>query len=485
MAVRGLTKSFACVRAVAGVDLDVREGEIHALLGENGAGKSTVIKILAGVVRPDAGEVRIGGRALPPGFGPEDAEAAGLRFVHQDLGLVDGLSVLENFAFLAGFERRFGLIDRAATAATVRRELAKLGAAAAPETLVGDLPQAERVVVALARVMRAGARVIVLDEVTASLPSPDAARLHEAIRAARAHGVAFIYVSHRLEEVFALCDRLTVLADGRNVASAEVAAVDPDTVVRWIAGRAVASGRAARAGAAGAVALAGTALEGIDVAVRRGEILGITGIRGSGYERLCRWLGGIAAPAAGRIALDGRDLALGDPRAFRAAGCQIVLGDRAQGGFAELTVRENLFPDAIGGARLPQERAASADLLRRFGVRPADASEAPMQGLSGGNQQKVLFARTLARSPRVLVLIDPTAGVDIGARAELHRMLHEAADAGAAIVLGSSDFEEVAAVADRVLVVREGAAAAWLDRAEATWDRLFTEAHRGHGARAA
>jgi ribose transport system ATP-binding protein len=486
--VRGVEKSFAGVRALSDVDLDVGPGEIHALLGENGAGKSTLIKVLAGVHRPDAGSIDVNGTRLPAGFGPRDVAAAGLRFVHQDLGLVDGMTVFENMAFQTGFSKRFGLIDDAATAATVGEQLARLGSTADPRALVGDLPQAEKAIVALARAMQGDARLIVLDEVTASLPSPDAARVHAAVRAASRRGVAFVYVSHRLEEIFALCERVTVFADGRNVAAARICDVDMDMLVRWIAGKSVARGRQGAARPAvtsavrlSAVGLAGPGVDGVlSIDVRAGEIVGVTGSRGSGYERLCRWLAGIEKPARGEIRIDGSSVETGSPRRMRDAGCEVILGDRSEAAFPDLSVRENVFPSTLGGggARGPRhEQTVAAAVLARFNVRPAGACETAMMGLSGGNQQKVIFARAMGGVPKVIVLIDPTAGVDIGARGELHALLRSAAQAGAAVVLGSSDFEEIAGTVDRALVMRADSEAVMLNGEELGWDRLFKEAH--------
>ena len=241
--VRGARKAFGGVRALAGVDLEVRPAEIHALLGENGAGKSTLIKILAGVLAADAGTVQVDGRELSHNFTPRDAASAGLRFVHQDFGLIDTMSVLENIGFVAGFPTRRGFIDYHASAEQARRRLAELAPDISPMASVGDLPHAEKAIIALARAMEGNARVIVLDEPTAALPTPDAARLHHAVRAAQAKGVAFIYVSHRLEEVFSLCDRITVLRDGRTVVSADVADVHIGQVVQWVAGKLVGTER--------------------------------------------------------------------------------------------------------------------------------------------------------------------------------------------------------------------------------------------------
>lgn len=492
LSVVGAAKSFFGVPALAGVDLEVRPGEIHALLGENGAGKSTLIKVLAGVHAPDSGSYAIDGQSLPPRFTPQDVMTMGLRFVHQDFGLVDTLSVADNIAFVAGFPKRAGLIDHAACANAARAQLAALDLSVDPETLVGHLEHAEKAIVALSRAMQGGARLVVLDEVTAALPSPDAARVHRAIRAARASGVAFIYVSHRLEEVFDLCDRMTVLRDGRVVATAAVKDVGADKVIEWIAGRSVSrtSKPAIRTNADTPIRLRGERLRGgvvqtpTDIDVRQGEILGITGIIGSGYGQICEWLCGLDRPDEGTIRIDGARLEPGSTRRARNAGCEIVHGDRTRGAFPERRVRENLFADRIarreGRADLNEEARRTRDTLRNFGVRPTDAAEMAMQSLSGGNQQKVLFARALTQDPRVLVLIDPTAGVDIGARADLHQMLRNAAARGASIVVGSSDFEEITALCDRVLIVRDGGIGAELQQGDISWEALFAEAHGGH-----
>lgn len=473
-----VTKSFGGVKALRGVDLTLRRGEIHALLGENGSGKSTIIKVLAGVHRPDGGKVAVGGAELAAGFGPSDVAAAGLRFVHQDLGLVDTLSIWENIALETGFATRYGIIDDRASKARASELLATLGAALHPDMPVGMLSQADKTIVALARAMDSEARLIVLDEVTASLPSPDVARIHDVVRTARDRGTAFLYVTHRLEEVFSLCDRLTVLQDGRNVAGTTIGETDMGEVVRWITGRAVPSGRSGDAAPPrGPVRLGAAGLGGreithpVSLTLHAGEILGVTGIRGSGYDRLCHWLAGLEPAISGEVRMDGSRLT-GEPRQARALGIETVLGDRSLAAFPELTVRENLLPLGLREG-IRAERALVARLLEQFDVRPRGADEREMLALSGGNQQKVVFARALNLRPRAIVLIDPTAGIDIGARHELHNLIRRAARDGAALLFGSSDFEEVAEIADRAIVVRKGAPAIEIDGGQLDWTRLL------------
>jgi ribose transport system ATP-binding protein len=331
----------------------------------------------------------------------------------------------------------------------------------------------------------------VLDEPTAALPTPDAARVHRAVRAARAKGVGFIYVSHRLEEVFSLCDCLTVLRDGRTVATADVAEVHMGQVIKWVAGKAVAiERRPPQVSDQAPIRLSATRLSGgvitapFDLSICAGEIVGITGIIGSGYDRVCEWVGGVIASESGVIVLDNQTVRLGSTKAMRGAGCEIVVGDRGKGAFPDLAVRENLFADAVctgprGWPSLERERERAVELTTRFGVRPRNTTEEPIRSFSGGNQQKVLFARALMHEPKLIVLIDPTAGVDVGARVELHDLLRTAAAQGTAALLGSSDFEEIAAMCNRVLVVRDGAVRAELRGDDVRIDRLFTEAHAG------
>ncbi|NRP90706.1 Ribose import ATP-binding protein RbsA [Ensifer adhaerens] len=491
LSIKGATKSFGGTLALRGVDFTVNAGEVHALLGENGAGKSTLIKLLAGVHSTDEGEFLIAGEALPSGFRPQDVAAAGIRFVHQDFGLIDSMTVMENIALVAGFKHRFGAIDYQATAEHTTQQLAKLNVSFDPYALVGSLAIAEKAIVALARALSGDAKLIVVDEVAAALPSPDVARVHEVVRTAASQGVAFVYVSHRLEEVFQLCDRITVLRDGSLVAVAEVAGVDMAQVIEWIVGKSVSLERNAGNQSTGITRLNASDIQGglvsapLNLNIAAGEILGITGIIGSGYDSACAMIAGIDDCQTGRITVDDAAVAKNDAACSRAAGIEVVIGDRSRATFAERTVLENLFPDALfrrgSWPNPPAERQTANEYISEFNVRPIACRELPIQSLSGGNQQKILFARALKSNPKVVVLIDPTAGVDVGSREELHEMLRMAARQGVSVLLGSSDFEEIARVADRVVVMRDGRLSAEVTDQDVTWDRLFWEAHGGHG----
>ena len=485
----GIQKRYGGAHALAGVDFQLRQAEVHALLGGNGAGKSTLIKILAGVERADNGTIAIDGRSLTARHTPREVFLAGVRFVHQDLGLFDELSIAENVALEAGYARRGGLIDFAETERYVRDKLAQMDAGLEPNTRVGDLSQAEKVIVAITRALDADARIVVLDEVTASLPSPEAARLHSALRAARLRGMSFIFVTHRIEEIFGLCDRVTVLANGRRVATDAVETIDRATVIRWIVGHDedAAIGRQTTVEEQDRLVLRGAVggpiHEPVTLNVRAGEILGITGLIGSGYLELARWLCGLAAPDAGSLTLDGAHVRFGARKDFESAGCQVVLGDRAAAAFADLTVRENLFPDRVLRSNivlpsLAYERQAANALIKQHAVRPADCGELPLRTLSGGNQQKLLFLRALEQQPRLLILIDPTAGVDVAGRKDLYDLLHAQTERGVAVILASSDFDEIIAECHRAIVLSGGRVRASLSGPELIAKRLVAEAHR-------
>ncbi len=490
---RGMRKRYGGAHALAGVDFELKEAEVHALLGGNGAGKSTLIKILAGVERADSGTIKIAGNVLSTRHRPHDVFNAGVRFVHQDLGLFDELSVTENVALETGYACRFGLIDFHSTKGRIKQRLAQMDSHIDPETRVGNLSQAEKVIVAITRAFDSDARIIVLDEVTASLPSPEAARLHGTLRAARQRDVSVVFVTHRIEEIFGLCDRVTVLANGRRIAMSSVDTIDRGTVIRWIVGHdeTAPALRPVTAGGSERLVLhcasGGALQEPVSLSVRAGEILGITGLVGSGYHELSMWLAGLSVPETGALSIDGTEIHFASRANFENAGCQVVLGDRAAAAFADLAVRENLFPNRVlraSGIILPSlsyERNVANGLLARHSVKPSTCAEMPLRTLSGGNQQKVLFLRAIKRPARFLVLVDPTAGVDVAGRQELYDMLHAQAAQGVAVILASSDFDEVANEAHRALVLGAGRVQAMLSGSDLTSARLTVEAHRSDG----
>jgi ribose transport system ATP-binding protein len=493
--VRGLTKRFIGTLALDHVDFALAPGEIHALIGENGAGKSTLIKTLAGLYPPDGGEIRLDGRVVHP-----HSERLLISFVHQDLGLVDELSVGENVALVAGYPRAAGLINWSEVWRRASEIYHAMGVVPPdPRSRVGTLNAASKAVLGIVRALSREAKVIVLDEPTASLPEPDALHLFEVMRKLRAQGTSAIYVSHRLNELFGLVDRITVLRDGRHVRTAPISEVTPASLVEDMLGRAVDLTHVVHAERSrGAPVLEVTDLQirtlgPISFGVEAGEIVGLVGLRGAGQETIGRAIFGESRADAGRIRLDGTELSGEDDIPERvAAGIALLAGDRVrESAFSGMSLRENLFPDPAlthtsnwRPLSPAAERQRTQAVLTKFDVRPAN-SEAMIDWLSGGNQQKVFVARWLGSGARVYILEEPTAGVDIGAKLAIHRMVRDTADAGAAVLVVSSDFEEVAALCDRALIIARGQIIGELRGTALTVDNLVARSSLGAAATAA
>ncbi|ODU07262.1 MAG: hypothetical protein ABS81_01815 [Pseudonocardia sp. SCN 72-86] len=471
----GVTKSFGGRVVLDGVDLALRSGEVHALMGANGSGKSTLIKVLSGFHAPDSGEISVGGAPIDDG---RDAIA----FVHQDLGLIGELTVAENFVIE---ERLGGLlrpVKRRDEYARVSAELSALGMPILPDTRVDQLSPVERSIVAIARCVRHASEsvAVVMDEPTAALPGPEVARLFDAIRSLAGRGVAVLLVTHKLDEVFELAQHVTVLRNGQVVASQAVSALSRSELVRLIAGHTIdelaPAGRADVDGDRPRVLsvsdLRATELDGASFDVCEGEIVGLAGVEGSGYKELLHVLVGNVPKTGGTIRLAGADVGSPTPRAALDHGCVLVPADRAgQGLHLDFSLRENIgLPAAVAARPLSRirrgdERGRVGRWMASTGVNPPEP-ERPAKELSGGNQQKVLLAKWLSMSPRVLLLEDPTQAVDVGARDEIHRLLLETARDGTAMVIASSDPQELSALCDRVVVMRKGRDARVLGRAE-------------------
>jgi ribose transport system ATP-binding protein len=482
--IRGLTKRFLGTVALDGVDLTIGRGEIHALVGENGAGKSTLIKILAGIHQPDGGEIAVGGRRVNP-----YTESVPISFVHQDLGLVDELSIGENVALVAGFPRSGGLISWPKVWQQAERIYAGMGIEPPdPRAPVGTLSAAGKAVLGIVRALSRDARIVVLDEPTASLPGPDALHLFEVLRRLRAAGTSILYVSHRLNELFGLVDRVTVFRDGRHVRTSDIATLTPESIVRDMLGRDLEIHHPAAGAARTAEPL--LTVEGLyagnqgplSFAVGAGEVVGLVGLRGAGHEVIGRTIFGAHPREAGSIRLGGETIPADLPVGARIAkGIALLPGDRlAESALGGMSVRENLFPNTLnvgGGLFTPirsgQEGRAVRTMLERFDVRPRNGA-ALIDWLSGGNQQKVFVGRWLATGARLFIMEEPTAGVDIGAKGVIHRMLRDLAAEGAAVLVVSSDFEEVATLCDRALVIGRGVITAELAGPALTLESLLT-----------
>jgi ribose transport system ATP-binding protein len=468
-----LSKRFVGTLALDDVDFDVRRGEVHALLGENGAGKSTLIKVLAGVHRADQGEISFNGRIVDP-----TTQELPITFIHQDLGLVDTMSVAENIAILAGYPRRHGIISWRDTRELAIAALERMGGDVSPDARVGDLSAAERSIVAIARAMAVKCELLVLDEPTAALPEVDVARLLEALRRLRAQGLGIVYVTHRLDEVFRIADRVTVLRDGRRIATDNVAVTTPSELVFKIVGRSLSElfinpSKTATEPVLAVKDLAVGDVGPVSFEVSAGEIVGLVGLRGAGHNIVGRTVFGDVAKRSGTIALLGTPLELGQPRDAILKGIGFVSSKRAEESLApSLTVRENLFVNPVTtGMKLlslivpAKERSQSSQVLRRYSVRPPE-TERVITTLSGGNQQKVIVARWMEAGTRLLVLEEPTFGVDVGSKADIYRLLQEALDEDLAVLLISSDFEEVVGICHRALIFNRGRVAAELGREE-------------------
>jgi ribose transport system ATP-binding protein len=483
LAMRNISKRFGGTLALDKVDMDLRRGEILALLGENGAGKSTLIKILAGVHQPDEGEILFHGRKIevPPQRLP-------IAFIHQDLGLIDWMTVSENICLSLGYPRRWGLVDFEAARRRAVEALAQLGADIDPDVRVEQLSRTEKSLVAISRALASNAEVIVLDEPTASLPADEVQRLFAAISRLRDSGVAMVYVSHRLDEVFEVARRMLVLRDGRVVGERAVAETSAQEAIMLIVGKEPSQVFRRAAGFIGETRLGldGLKLAGVGpvtCAFRRGEVVGLVGLRGAGQERIAQALFGLIEPSGGRVMLDGRIIAPSSPRKAMAAGIELIWGDRSSGSIVPvLTVQENLFLNPIAGGlknwsyMVPRQEAdAARDLGRKVGLRP-NRPELPIEALSGGNQQKVVIGRWLHLGGKVYVFEDPTAGVDVGAKADIYQLFNVALEAGAAIVIVSTDFEEVANVCHRALVFDRGRVVAELSGPELTVGALLAAA---------
>jgi len=496
---QALCKRFGGTQAVDHVTLDVRAGEILALLGENGAGKSTLIKLLAGIYPADEGAILLDGQPEAE-WRSRDRTRQPVAFIHQDLGLVDWMTVAENVALGMGYPRRWGntvarhfnLIDWPRARATAHRVMARVGCDIDPERRVFSLTRAEKSLLAIGRALEVRARLLVLDEPSASLPMADVARLFGVLRGLRAQGMAMVYVSHRLDEVMTISDRAAVMRDGKLVAVRDTAATTESELVGLIVGKALDASvlKAVAAPNAEPVLVLDGAASGnagpLSFTVSRGEVVGLVGLRGAGQEAISRALFGREPLSAGRMQLLGRDVLLRNTADAIRAGVAYVASERLEENLAgSMTVAENLFPNpalvgerGLAFARRRREHAAAIALIRRFDVNPP-APAAEVQKLSGGNQQKVVLARWFHLDKPLTVLEEPTAGVDVGAKRQIYGVLRERAEAGSALVVVSTDFEEVATVCTRVLVFRSGLIAAELQGADITVARLLSLAAGG------
>ncbi len=484
LALDGITKSFPGVRALKGVSFEVAPGEVHALLGENGAGKSTLIKVMSGVHQADSGTLFLDGRPIRLAS-PYAARQAGIATIYQELLLFPELSVAENLFMGHAPRRRFGGLDWRAMRARAGALLDSLDIHDLDITQpVGTLSVGNRQRVEILRALSQDARILIMDEPTAALTEHDVARLFAIVKRLQARGVSIVYISHRLEEIFVVADRVTVLRDGAHVATKDVAATDTADLIQMMVGRRIESLFPKVTVPIGRPMLELRGLsrppvtQDVSLSVRAGEIVGLAGLVGSGRSELAQAIFGVTPATGGEMLVEGVPARVGSVADARRHGIAYVPEDRAiQGLVRPMTVRENAslavlsdlarfgFIDRAAEARLAQ------DIVTQFGVRTAGIEQV-VGRLSGGNQQKIVLGKWLAAKPRVLILDEPTRGIDVGAKAEIHRLMGELAGRGMAVLMISSELPEVLGMSDRVLVMREGRLVAAFSRAEATQERV-------------
>jgi monosaccharide-transporting ATPase len=469
LSARAISKSFLGIKALDRVDFTLRAGEVHALVGENGAGKSTLIKVLTGAYRRDGGEIRLEGAPIDPRDVTE-AQALGIGTVYQEVNLLENLTVAENL-FLGREPRRFGLIDTRAMNRRARAMLSGYGLDLDVDALLGSYSVAIRQIVAIARAVDLSGKVLILDEPTASLDAAEVSTLFEIIRDLRDRGLGIVFITHFFDQVFRLADRATVLRNGRLIDSRPIAGLERLELVSMMLGRELLEeeGRQASADAAAAgeplARFRGYGRRGMiapfDLDIRRGEVVGVAGLLGAGRTETAELLFGIAQPDSGTAEIDGTPRHLASPRAAIAQGFGFCPEDRKQDGIVEdLSVRENIvlaLQARRGWSRpLPRrEQEAIADrYIAALDIRTADR-ETPIKFLSGGNQQKVILARWLALNPRFLILDEPTRGIDVGAHAEIIKLVEKLCDDGMALMVISSELEELVAYSNRIRVLAD------------------------------
>jgi len=471
---RAVTKSFGALRALKGVSFDLQAGEVHALLGENGAGKSTLIKVITGAHQPDGGTLEINGERVAH-LTPASAHKLGIACIYQQPALFPDLTVAENIGLRLEPASAVRKVNWAVRQTRATELLKRIGAEISPDAEVRSLSMPEQQLVEIGCAIGAGARIVIMDEPTASLTQKEVQLLFEVVKDLRASGVGVIYISHRLEEIFALADRVTVLRDGESVGTNQVSAMNETSLIKLMVGREVSHIYPPAEGEPGEVVLEVNKLscvagdvKDVSLAVRGGEILGLAGLVGAGRTELARVLFGITPADSGEIILNGQRVTIRSPQEAVAHGIAYVPEDRRRHGvILEMPIAHNMtmaiHRRIFSGAwlRFGAEKQLALDFIRDLGVK-ACGPDAPGGSLSGGNQQKVSLARWLATKPKLLILDEPTQGVDVGAKSEIHKIIRQLAKEGLAVLMISSDLPEVLGMSDRIVVMRGGTITATL-----------------------
>jgi rhamnose transport system ATP-binding protein len=481
-----ISKSYAGLQALDHVSFDLREGEVHALVGENGAGKSTLIKIMSGAVTADSGTLAVSGQVVPHNS-PGVSKALGIAVIYQQPSLFPHLTVGENIALAIETGRCWRKVDWTVRGRRAVELLQRVGASLDPDRLAGSLSMPEQQIVEIAKALGANARIIIMDEPTASLSDREVESLFRVVELLRGQGAGIIYISHRLEEISAIAGRVTVLRDGRTIATRDMAEVDRAELIRMMVGRELSSVFPKREVAIGETVLElrgvssrATGVRDIEFNLRRGEILGFAGLVGSGRTELAETIFGLTPADAGEILLRGEAVHIGSPADAIRLGIGYVPEDRRRHGivlemplFANISLANLAAVSQAGLISGARERSLAGRYIGQLRIK-AQSVDAEASSLSGGNQQKVALARWLATQPAVLILDEPTQGVDVGSKAEIHRLMVDLAEAGLAIIMISSELPEILGMSDRIAVMQRGAIAGFLSREEATQQKILS-----------
>jgi rhamnose transport system ATP-binding protein len=483
-----LSKAYAGVQALRDASFDLRSGEVHALVGENGAGKSTLIKIITGAILQDEGEIILEGEVVIANS-PALSKSLGIAAIYQQPALFPELTVAENIAIGQEKSGTFSVVRWGERRSKARNLLERVGARIDPETIAGELSMPQQQLVEIARALGSDAKILIFDEPTASLSEEDTLNLFRVIRELRGQGVGMIYISHRLEELPAIADRVTVLRDGRTIETREMADVSSEQLIRLMVGRDLSAVFPKRAVELGETVFElknfgsrSAGIRRINLAVRAGEIVGVAGLVGAGRTELAKTIFGLEAPDEGEILLRGKPIRIGHPCEAIEYGIAYLPEDRRKHGVvldfpisANITLASLKKLSGFGGMNFGKEKEIAAEYTRRLGVKTPAIFNA-VSTLSGGNQQKVALSRWLMTKPSVLILDEPTQGIDVGAKAEIHSLMMEIAEQGVAIVMISSELPEVLGMSDRIAVMSGGTIIRIFDRNEATQDKILSVA---------
>ncbi|PLR35127.1 ribose ABC transporter ATP-binding protein RbsA [Chimaeribacter coloradensis] len=484
---KGIVKSFPGVKALSGAALSVYPGRVMALVGENGAGKSTMMKVLTGIYQKEAGSLKFLGKEASFA-GPKASQEAGIGIIHQELNLIPQLTIAENIFLGREFVNRFGCIDWKKMHAEAGKLLARLNVRHRSDRLVGELSIGDQQMVEIAKVLSFDSRVIIMDEPTDALTDTETASLFSVIRELRAQGCGIVYISHRMKEIFDICDDVTVFRDGQFIAERAVSSLDEDTLIEMMVGRKLEDQYPRLLLPQGerrlrVANLSGPGVEQVSFTLHRGEILGISGLMGAGRTELMKILYGALPRRSGSVEIDGRDVTARTPQEGLANGIVYISEDRKHDGLVlGMSVKENMsltalryFSKEAGRLRHADEQQAVSDFIRLFNIK-TPSMEQPIGLLSGGNQQKVAIARGLMTRPKVLILDEPTRGVDVGAKKEIYQLINQFKQDGLSIILVSSDMPEVMGMSDRILVMHEGRISGEFTREQVTQEVLMAAA---------